>query len=208
MTKAAGTRKITEADQAAAARLKAIWLAIPRDRRPTQAKLAEMWTGNTEANQSLISQYMRGAIALNYKALLFFADALGCDPTDIRSDLPEQTSRPGLGPGLKAFLELGSQTGRPDFQKIAHAITVLHEYLAVVGDPPEWVTDPVLIELAYTIVAEFGGPVTKANVIDLTKRFGERVRAGGFGGEQGSVSGTGATAGTPHGGAARQRRHG
>lgn len=79
---------VTEADKEAAARLKRHWLAMPN--RPTQQALAEAWPySGTEANQSLISQYMGGRIALNHRAVLFFANQLGLRPEDIRSDLPE-----------------------------------------------------------------------------------------------------------------------
>lgn len=80
---------ITEADKQAAARLKEFWLRLPN--RPTQQALADAWPfSDTEANQSLISQYMGGKIALNHRAVLFFADQLGIAPEDIRNDLPEQ----------------------------------------------------------------------------------------------------------------------
>lgn len=84
------TRNITDADRRAAERLKGIWLRIPREERPTQQALADAWDVGGEANQSLISQYMNGRIALNYRAVLFFSRMLGCDPLEIRSDLPEQ----------------------------------------------------------------------------------------------------------------------
>lgn len=41
--------------------------------------------------QGLVSQYINGKIPLNYRALMLFARELGCDPRDIRKDLPEQT---------------------------------------------------------------------------------------------------------------------
>lgn len=93
MAKGQKTKKsITEADRAAAMRLKNIWLAMPN--RPTQAALAEAWPyRDREANQSLISQYMNAKIALNHRAVLFFAQQLGVDPTAIRSDLPEQLAQ-------------------------------------------------------------------------------------------------------------------
>lgn len=83
-------RSISPADKAAADRLKAIWSAMPRGERPTQQQLADNWEGPGDANQSLISQYMNGLIALNYRAVLSFAKQLGCKDTDIRDDLPEQ----------------------------------------------------------------------------------------------------------------------
>lgn len=76
------------ADIMAAQRLKSLWLAMPN--RPTQQQLAEAWPySDSEANQSLISQYMNGKIALNHRALIFFADQLGVPPEAIRDDLPE-----------------------------------------------------------------------------------------------------------------------
>lgn len=77
--------KPTEADQQAAARLRAIWDSIPRDRRPTQEQAAE----KLNVNQSAISQYRNGYIPLNARAVVLFAELLGCRPTDIRDDLPE-----------------------------------------------------------------------------------------------------------------------
>lgn len=85
-------RTITPADKAAADRLKAIWKALPRDRKLTQQQIADDWEGPGDANQSLISQYMNGLIALNYRAVLSFAKQLGCKDTDIRNDLPEQAA--------------------------------------------------------------------------------------------------------------------
>lgn len=79
---------ITDADRRAAERLKNHWLSMPN--RPTQQALAEAWPfSGTEANQSLISQYMGGKIALNHRVVLFFANELGIRPEDIRDDLPE-----------------------------------------------------------------------------------------------------------------------
>lgn len=77
--------KPTEADQQAAARLRAIWDSIPRDRRPTQEDAAAL----LGCNQSAISQYRNAHIPLNARAVVLFAELLGCSPTDIRDDLPE-----------------------------------------------------------------------------------------------------------------------
>lgn len=88
MAKPARTPSITDADRQAADRLKSFWLSMPN--RPTQQSLAEAWPySGSEANQSLISQYMGGKIALNHRAVLFFANQLGIRPEEIRSDLPE-----------------------------------------------------------------------------------------------------------------------
>lgn len=79
---------ITDEDRKAADRLKSHWLSMPN--RPTQQALADAWPySSSEANQSLISQYMGGKIPLNHRAVLFFAKELGIEAQAIRSDLPE-----------------------------------------------------------------------------------------------------------------------
>lgn len=80
-------RTITQADLDAAKRLRALWDAKPRKERPTQEEMAGRLGGSS---QSLTSQYLNGKIALNYKAVLAFAEALGCLPEAIRDDLKEQ----------------------------------------------------------------------------------------------------------------------
>ncbi|WP_170292298.1 helix-turn-helix domain-containing protein [Xanthomonas maliensis] len=69
-----------------------------------------------------------------------------------------------------------SQVARPDFDKIAAAVSVLLNYLELVGDPPEWIHDPVLLETAYMVADEFGQPVLADNVLDLTKILAKRIR--------------------------------
>lgn len=78
--------KPTAADLRAAARLKKLWLAMPRDRRPTQDLMAEHW--GEGGSQSLISQYMNGNIPLNIRAVMFFVRELGCEAEEIYPDLP------------------------------------------------------------------------------------------------------------------------
>lgn len=87
-----------------------------------------------------------------------------------------------------------SQATRPDFRKVADSIIVLREYLAITGDPPEWVADEVLLEVAYSVVEASSEPVSQTNVIDLTKRLAERVRNA-----ERSDDGTGAATGGTHG---------
>lgn len=89
-----------------------------------------------------------------------------------------------------------SQAGRPDFGKMADAVYMLRQYLEIVGEPPEWVADPVMLEVAYAAVEAFGQPVTPSNVIDLTKRFANQVRnAGGRQGGREEVAGDGTDSG-------------
>lgn len=82
-------RTITPADKAAAARLKAIWREHKANHggKPTQDDLADAWGDG--ANQSLISQYINGRIALNAKAVRFFAAQLNVPASAIRTDLEE-----------------------------------------------------------------------------------------------------------------------
>lgn len=92
--------KPTEADLRAAKRLKRLWLAMPRDRRPTQDQLADRY--GEGGSQSLISQYMNGHIPLNLRAVLFFARELGCSPLEIYPDLPGLDAVIGGRPALRA----------------------------------------------------------------------------------------------------------
>lgn len=86
MANNARKRTITASDLAAAERLRAAWHAKARTLGVTQETVAELLDGT----QGLVSQYMNGKIALNYRALLAFSQALQIDPEHIRSDLPEQ----------------------------------------------------------------------------------------------------------------------
>lgn len=78
--------KPTADDIAAAQRLRALWDARPNPRELTQ----EAFAGSLGITQGAVSQYLNGQIPLGYRMLIEFAKALGCDPADIRSDLPEQ----------------------------------------------------------------------------------------------------------------------
>ncbi|NYH49409.1 helix-turn-helix domain-containing protein [Xanthomonas arboricola] len=82
-----------------------------------------------------------------------------------------------------------SQPTRPDFDKIAAAVNVLSHYLELVGDPPEWIHDAVLLETAYLVADEFGQPVLPGNLLDLTKVLAKRIR-GSKDDQQKSVGGT------------------
>ncbi len=148
------SRNITPADIQAAERLRAIWQALPRDQRPTQQQLADAWEWG-EANQSLISQYMTGRIALNYRAVRFFAAQLGCDETAIRSDLPEQrlgaVTTPKLSTGLPPA---ASQPMRSTGRTLAIAAGALTRFLAR-RDMQLDVTKEIDAELLLAVVAEY-----------------------------------------------------
>lgn len=76
----------TRADERAAKRLKTMWQSMGRD-KPTQESLAARF--GSGGSQSLISQYMRGTIGLNARALLFFAQEFRCKASDIYPDHPD-----------------------------------------------------------------------------------------------------------------------
>lgn len=80
-------RNITPADRRATERLQRLWGERAEQLGITQDTVAEI----LDRSQGLVSQYLRGKLALNFKAVLAFAEALQLeDPAMIRSDLPEQ----------------------------------------------------------------------------------------------------------------------
>lgn len=90
------TRNISAADKVAAERLRALWESAVARRAGssaplTQGVIVEAMTRLTgKGSQGLVSQYLRGDLALNYLVLLIFSREIGCSPEDIRQDLPEQ----------------------------------------------------------------------------------------------------------------------
>jgi Helix-turn-helix len=76
--------KMDAADIEAARRLHRLWQQ-KKGSRPTQDAIAEKLG---DVTQGAVSQYIHGKIPLNFFAVLVFADALGCDPREIREDLP------------------------------------------------------------------------------------------------------------------------
>ena len=61
--------------------------------------------------------------------------------------------------------------------------------------PIEMVEDPVLLEIAYEVVQEFGGEAPADNVLDLTKVLADRMRGGNV---ERSIRGTGKAVGGSH----------
>lgn len=86
-----------------------------------------------------------------------------------------------------------SQPERPDFSKLAASVLLLRHYLDFTGDPPEWISDEVLLETAFEVVEEFGAEVRQDNVFDLTKVLAKRIR--GAQDAEGQIRGTRAAAG-------------
>jgi hypothetical protein len=93
-------RTITPADKKAAENLRRIWAQKKDKLGLTQEEVGQDAFGS---NQSLISQYLAGTIALNPVAVMKFAKVLECSPLDIRKDLEELMDRDeGLSPEAKA----------------------------------------------------------------------------------------------------------
>lgn len=78
--------KPTSADIQAAAKLKRVWTTKARELGITQDSVAD----RMGITQGAVSQYLNGKIPMNYLTLVAFASALEIDPSDIRTDLPEQ----------------------------------------------------------------------------------------------------------------------
>jgi hypothetical protein len=147
-------RNITDADRKAADRLRALWEAMPKGVRPTQQHLADQFPG--DANQSLISQYMRGRIALNYRAVRFFAKALGVPESAIRTDLPEQV----LNASVPA--PEGKNFSPPSSHPTGLSEPILHEALTL-----------LLFDL------DHGGPRSTRSAFDLFMKLARRIDACG-----------------------------
>jgi hypothetical protein len=140
-------RTITPADKAAARRLRAIWDAIPKGERPTQAELAMDFPGEAP-NQSLISQYLGGKIALNYKAVRYFATALNVPESAIRTDLPEQTlNHSALNRGTEKNSEAGVTS---ESQLLQISVPILHEAMTLLGHEEDQVGELIRPALART----------------------------------------------------------
>lgn len=86
--------KPTQESIRASKRIKAAWLKIPRDRRPTQDQLAASY--GEGGDQSLMSQYLNGTIPLNVRAVWFFARQLGVSPLELYPELPGLDDAPDL----------------------------------------------------------------------------------------------------------------
>lgn len=99
----------------------------------------------------------------------------------------------GDGPRA-ATAQQASHPERPDFGKLSASVLLLRHYLDFTGDPPEWISDPVLLETAFEVVEEFGGEVRQDNVFDLTKVLAKKIR-GATDGQGQQVRGTRAAAG-------------
>lgn len=82
--------KLSPADIEAARRLYRLWQQ-KKGSRPTQDVIAVKLG---DVTQGAVSQYIHGKIPLNFFAVLVFAESLGCDPREIRDDLPELTYFP------------------------------------------------------------------------------------------------------------------
>lgn len=88
-------RTITPADVRASIRLRELWDQHAEELGVTQDTIA----ADMDRSQGLISQYLTGKLALNYRAVLAFAHALGVRAEEIRNDLPEQ--RMPAAPGVR-----------------------------------------------------------------------------------------------------------
>ncbi|HED4877359.1 TPA: helix-turn-helix transcriptional regulator [Stenotrophomonas maltophilia] len=98
------------------------------------------------------------------------------------------------GEGPRQGAAEASQSARPDFAKIGHAVVVLSHYLELTGNPVDWMSDPVMLEAAYEVVEEFGGDKPQDNVLDMTKILARKIR-GASDGKQDQIRGNRTAAG-------------
>lgn len=79
------------------------------------------------------------------------------------------------GTGAKYRVEQPAATystdTRPMFQIMADAVNLLREHLAIRDEPPSWVADPALLQLAYRVAEAHGRPVTPTDLLELTKQL-------------------------------------
>jgi len=77
-----------------------------------------------------------------------------------------------------------SQSERPDFEKIAGAVRVLHDWLEIEDEPSEGVYDAVMLSIAMEVVERSNEAVTPSNVIQFIKRFKQAITQGEDHGKQ------------------------
>lgn len=106
-------RELTAEERADAARLKAAWAAYKESRAQHGESLSQEWLGAETGlgKQSLIGQYLRGAIPLNLNALLAFCRVIGARPTDISPRL--STALLDIAPGTQ-ISNYPTMVGRSD----------------------------------------------------------------------------------------------
>ncbi|MCC4588725.1 helix-turn-helix domain-containing protein [Xanthomonas sp. NCPPB 1067] len=98
------------------------------------------------------------------------------------------------GPMLGDAVQIApSQPERIDFDRMALTVSVARNLLEVRGDPPDFIEDPVILEIAYQVVATYSDASRPSNVLDLTKILAKRLR-GVTDGEK-AIRGSGAASG-------------
>ncbi|RZZ90628.1 helix-turn-helix domain-containing protein [Pseudoxanthomonas winnipegensis] len=90
-------------------------------------------------------------------------------------------------------LDQPSQTERIDFDKMALTVSVARHLIEVRGDPPHFIEDPVMLEIAYQVVAAHSDVSRPTNVLDLTQILAKRLRGENDG--EGQIRGVGASTG-------------
>lgn len=175
MGKRGPKRSLSAADKAAAKRLHAIWQAIPKDRRPSQTAMGEMFPGET-GSQSLVSQYMLGRIALNYRAVKIFARALNVPETAIRTDLPEQilnrsSAEPGSGKNSPHDSAFASHSAGISVAILDQALEMFFHDEEQAGRFPTHLARVERLAELYRRIEADGGQLSKAGIL----RIGEEV---------------------------------
>jgi DNA-binding Xre family transcriptional regulator len=124
---------MTEDDHLAAKNLRVIWKMYKAKNQITQIE----FVGPLGWTQGNFSQYLTGKVSIGMKALLKLADALECDPGDIRNELRDknlQSRQNNLARELQKAVNLLKQIGGEDvLETINSSESTLDEVQFAIG---------------------------------------------------------------------------
>lgn len=146
-----------------------------RDR--AKARMAEQRVGHADLvdlfgvkTRGAVSHYLGGRNEPPLEAIVALADRLGMSLDEL---LRGNASAPAP-----------SQSGRPDFEKIAGVVRVVHDFLAYENEPSAGVYDPEMLAIAWEVVERSGQQLTPDNVVQFVRRFRQVVAEGDDSGER------------------------
>jgi len=170
-------RELTPDERKAADRFRALLLASDK----TQEQIAS----EIGVTQGAVWQWADGKVPISAKRAVAIAAAVGAHPSEI-SVAWRQSHLPSEGSASQGLIVKASQPVRPDFQKMADASFLLHEYLLIIRGDPELLFDKRMLELAYEVI-EVDASADDGNIIDLVKILSKRLEEAGV--SHGSRSG-------------------
>lgn len=130
----------------------------------TQDALAKRVDVSQQAIQKLLS-----GLSKTSRKLTEIAVACGVRPEWLAAE-------EGSMLGDAALVPAASHPERIDFDRMALTVSVARHLIEVRGDPPEFIEDPVMLEIAYQVVATYSDASRPSNVLDLTKILAKKLR--------------------------------